>query len=361
MIEINGRFLTQNITGVQRYSHEFLWALDDLLDNDLNETVILLVPPNVEVIPKYKNIQYRKVGFGTGHFWEQFVLPFYVRGTNLICLGNTGPLLSILFKFKLFLTIHDLSSRYFPSAYSWKFRLSYQILNYFIVRFANKIVTVSEAERVSILGVYPFISDKLFAVQNGGVRDFDFFGELGFRDRGKYILYVGSLSLRKNFKGLLAAAEKLVISESLDFVFVGGVPNGISEYVSKIPAEVSDRIKFVGQVNDPKIIRDYFLNASCLLFPSFYEASPLPPVEAMAYGCPVVASNIPSLVERCGDAAIYCDPNSVQNICDTVHEVLAQPALYESLVEKGLKRASEYTWKACVVKTLTAFGLNMKG
>jgi glycosyltransferase involved in cell wall biosynthesis len=92
-----------------------------------------------------------------------------------------------------------------------------------------------------------------------------------------------------------------------------------------------------------------------LVFPSFYEASSLPPIEAMACGCPVVASSIPSLRERCGDAAIYCDPAAPLEIADAVYRIIVDEELKEDLREKGLERAALYDWKNCAKETFQLF------
>jgi glycosyltransferase involved in cell wall biosynthesis len=102
---------------------------------------------------------------------------------------------------------------------------------------------------------------------------------------------------------------------------------------------------------------DYYRGAALFLFPSLYEASPLPPIEAMRCAVPVVASRIGSLEERCGDAALYCDPHDAQDIMAKVERILDQPDMAAGLVERGLRRAEDYSWRNCALRTLERIGV----
>jgi glycosyltransferase involved in cell wall biosynthesis len=84
-----------------------------------------------------------------------------------------------------------------------------------------------------------------------------------------------------------------------------------------------------------------------------YESSGLPPLEAMAFGCPVIVSDIPALRERCGDAAVYCDPSDIDSISGAVLRVMQDEELRSRLGRIGQKRAAEFTWNACAHETLT--------
>ena len=118
-VYINGRFLTQKITGVQRYAIELVKALDALMVNrDLAISIILLVPAKPIYKLDLKNISLQTVGRLTGHAWEQVELPFYTKDGLLVNLCNTGP----MFKQNQVVTIHDVSVYGFPVAYSLLFR-----------------------------------------------------------------------------------------------------------------------------------------------------------------------------------------------------------------------------------------------
>src|ERR1700734_1883095 len=111
---INGRFLTQRITGVQRYAHEFVQALDAILDAEPQFGVTVMSPRLSNAPPVWRNIELQQIGCLTGHAWEQFELPWYSRGRPLFCPGNTAPAISLLGAQPVIVTVHDLSYKYFP-------------------------------------------------------------------------------------------------------------------------------------------------------------------------------------------------------------------------------------------------------
>ena len=353
-IIINGRFLTQGITGVQRYARELLPAFDVLLDDRPDLRVRLLTPPiDPQWIPVLRNIRHESVGRRQGHGWEQFDLPRHVGRAVLFCPGNTAPVASLLGRGRVVVTVHDLSYRYFPEAYSRGFRLLYNALIPLILRRADRVVTVSESERRAILEHYPFAAARLIAIQNGGL-------PTGIDEQApdpaarETVLYVGSLSKRKNFPGMLDAAVRLARSRGTRFVFIGSVPQGLTETLSSVPDDLSYYIRFAGQVNEWDQLLAAYRSAHCFLFPSFYEASPLPPIEAMGCGCPVIAGDIPSLRERCADAARYCDPADVDDIVAAITAVLDDPAHAAALRTAGYAQARRYSWHHCARATLDA-------
>ena len=113
---------------------------------------------------------------------------------------------------------------------------------------------------------------------------------------------------------------------------------------------------FAGKLSDAALEAHYDA-ASVLLFPSFHEASGLPPVEAMAHGCPVVVSEIPALRERCGDAALYCDPHDVATMVAQVGRILDDTDLAADLADRGRERAAAFTWSNCLTATLEVIAL----
>jgi len=128
-IYINGRFLSQKITGVQRYALELIRSIDKILDVDSNKCncskFTLLVPHNAKNIPIFNHISIKQVGRLTGHLWEQFELPYFVRNGFLVNFCNTAPVI----KKNQIVTIHDVSVYGFPQAYSTVFKAWYRLLH----------------------------------------------------------------------------------------------------------------------------------------------------------------------------------------------------------------------------------------
>jgi glycosyltransferase involved in cell wall biosynthesis len=354
-IYINGRYLTQEITGVQRYSHELIRTLDAECAFEPDADIALLTPSRgLRFQPEFQRIRVRKVGERVGHMWEQMDLPRHSADGVLFCPGNTAPVLSLVQRRPTVVTLHDLSYKYFPDAYRPSFRLFYGLLVPLILRLARGILTVSNSEAAAIVQHYPCAAGKLLAVQNGG------FGpevleritrtpsrEIGF----SYGLYVGSLSRRKNFPALLQAAIRFARETGFGFVFIGSVPAALRSSAVEIPPELRGRILFPGQVNDALELVGWYKGALFLAFPSLYEASPFPPIEAMSCGCPVVAARIPSLVERCGQAALYCDPTDICDIADAMIRLCRDERLRAELAARGSLRMREFSWSQCAVST----------
>ncbi len=351
---IDGRFMLQNITGVQRVAIEFTKALDEMIfQGDLaGIEAELVIPRRGDSISTLdlKAISLRRFGSLTGHLWEQLDLPRYAKLDPLLCLGNLAPVGRLLcHDNSTYVMVHDLSYRYYPGAYSRRFRLVYGISMPIILARASHVFTVSQSEMDSIRKVHPRLIQpaNLTVVQNGGgLSELDTRSPLMPPPERSGGLYVGSLSHRKNGKGLILAATELARTRGLKFTFVGCTPEGLTDVDTLVDSDAKKHFRFFGQVNDPIAIANEYQRAAVFVFPSLYEASPLPPIEAMSHGCPVVCSDIPSLRERCGDAALYCDPTSTQSIVNAVNRVLSDEKLQSDLRERGYERARKFNWKS---------------
>jgi glycosyltransferase involved in cell wall biosynthesis len=352
-VVINGRFLTQRVTGVQRYARELVQSLDALLEANPDVRITVMSPRLSESPPAWRNIKLRQVGLLQGHAWEQFELPLYSRGKLLFCPGNTAPAISLLGSQPIVVTVHDLSYMYFPEAYRLAFRLWYGFIIPLVLSRASRVITVSESERQAILEHYPKAAGRLRTIANGGLPAAFSSGMLDpVRPSDGYILYVGSLSKRKNISRMLEVASRLARRRRFNFVFIGDVPKNLTTSAARIAEDVASEITFAGAVDDPLRLTSYYRNAMCLMFPSLYESSGLPPIEAMACGCPAIVSDIPALRERCGDAAIYCDPHDVESITAAVERIMDDPALRLTQQKLGYRRAAIFTWEHCARATL---------
>ncbi|MGL5312044.1 MAG: glycosyltransferase, partial [Peptostreptococcaceae bacterium] len=162
MIVINGRFLTQNITGVQRFAHEIIRELDNIVKPGEYK---ILAPKNI--IYKdldYKNIKIEICGNLKGHLWEQIELPYYVKKNKaeLINLCNTAPILN-----PNIVAIHDIQTKVHPEFFSKKFALWYNLMNKFNIKNSKKIITVSNFSKSEIVKYYGVSEDKITVIYNG--------------------------------------------------------------------------------------------------------------------------------------------------------------------------------------------------
>ena len=318
-IYINGRFLSQRVTGVQRYAREIVTALDKLLQEGKNEDEwCILAPKNIIDDLPIKNIKIKICGSFIGHLWEQLELPFYARNGFLVNLCNCAPLV----KKNQLVTIHDAAVAAFPKAYSWRFRIWYKILFTVCGKWASKIVTVSRFSRNELNEYFDIPKDKIAVIYNGIdhieriKEDSSIIEDLGIGNE-KYVLAVSSQNLTKNFSLIFNAAKQL---QKIKFVIVGGANKAV---FADINSEKLINVIYTGYISDEKLVALYKY-AAVFIYPSLYEGFGIPPLEAMSHGCPVVVSDCASLPEVCGDNALYCHPNDENDLIDKILEVVSR-------------------------------------
>lgn len=345
IIYINGRFLNQPATGVQRFALEVLNALDMLLisgDASLERAEwVCLVPRDVIHFPVWKFIRVEQVGKLKGNLWEQIELPFYARRGRLLNLCNIGP----YWGKRQAVVLHDASVFQVPEAYSAAFRLKYRWVMKRLARRAEVVFTVSEFSRRE-LARFLNVPEARFQVVTEGhehlldvARDESLLDHLNAREK-PYLLAVGSMSPHKNLTALIRALPYL---DSLDFdvlVAGGSFPN----VFQGVPLMIPPNVIRVGYVSDQQL-RSLYENALCLVFPSLYEGFGLPPIEAMAFGCPVLTSDRASMPEICGEAALYFDPESPREIAERIHQIAKDEALRRSLQSAGARQIQSYRWE----------------
>lgn len=343
MIYVNARFLTQPITGVQRYSLEISLQLKALLPG-----IRFVAPHNILHLDMAQALGVELVGTRTGHAWEQLDLPRFLRKQGkplLINLANTAPL---LYRRKIS-TLHDVAFERFPGNFSWKFRLAYQIATPWTLRTSLKVFTVSEFSKTEICAIYKTPASKVVVIPNAVSGSFR---PTGITPEEPYLLAVSSLNQQKNFHGLVDAYTRLAQNTHKLYI-VGSLNKNFADpgLVRKI--ESDPRIKLLGRVTDEQLV-DLYSGAAAFVYPSFYEGFGLPVLEAQACDCPVLASTAASLPEVCQDSALYCDPNDIDDIGAKMAQLIDSPELARSLTEKGRFNITRYSWKASAQNLLEA-------
>lgn len=301
MIIVNARFLTQKITGVQRFGIEISKELQKLYPN-----IIFISPKNVihTQIAKELNVKYLEPY--NGHLWEQITLAKYVKKEKalLLSLCNTAP----IFVENQIITIHDICFKIHPEWFSKVFSIFY---NFIIPRIINKsrhIFTVSNASKNEIAKHYNISKSKITVIYNA-------VAEVFLREqqkatlnddnlfKKKYILTVSSHHPRKNFKRLIQAFNSIDSSENIFLYIIGNVNNHFSnENIIN-----TERILFLNNVSDEDLLK-FYSNAALFVYPSLYEGFGIPIIEASSQNVKVCVSDIPIFHEVCGDGAVYFNP-----------------------------------------------------
>jgi glycosyltransferase involved in cell wall biosynthesis len=263
-------------------------------------------------------------------------------------------------------TIHDCIHLMFPQYLPSKMALAYaRAQMWAAARRSHCILTVSDASKRDILQLFNVPPEKIVVVYNAIDSHFWITPEqetvARVRERyqldHKFVLYVGNIKPHKNLVRLIEAFDELRRGdlEDLKLLIIG-------DEISKLPGlrravhrhKLHKHVRFLGYLPDDQLAVLYRM-ASVFAFPSLYEGFGLPPLEAMASGTPVVTSNISSLPEVVGDAAVLVDPYDVGSIVDGLRRVLTDPARAEEMRRKGLIRAREFSWERSVAKTLEVY------
>lgn len=284
--------------------------------------------------------------------WFNRVLPRALRKHRADLFFSPDGYLSLRTAVPQVPVMHDLNFEHFPQdlppAYSRYYRS-------FFPRFAAKaarIITVSEFSKQDIMSIYGVAEGKIDVVYNGIG---PVFAPLAEAERGvarqrliggrPYFVCVGSLHPRKNIARLLEAFDRVAEREpGARLVIVGEAFwwDGRMKAAWK-QLRHADKVVFTGRLQQAEL-HQTLADALALVFVSYFEGFGIPVAEAMKCGVPVIAANATSLPEVAGDAAVYCDPFSVESIAEAMARVWQDDALRTRLASAGLERAQRYTW-----------------
>ncbi|WP_274864300.1 glycosyltransferase family 4 protein [Serratia marcescens] len=348
MIYVNSRFFSQDITGVQRFGIELSGKLHELRDD-----IVFLAPKNIRSNDITRRLNVEVIGSRTGHAWEQLDLPAYLRTKGeplLVNLCNTAP---IFYRNKI-ITLHDAAYKRFPASYSFKFRQAYNLLIPRLVATSRAVLTVSQfakselahffnLRRVQCHVIYNAASDT-FHYENGDVQREQCFPT--------YFLAVASQQHHKNFEGLIEAFASLPeeIQAMVRLKIVGSRHKnyqGADSILSS--AATAKNVEFLGRVDDDALSALY-RGAAAFVFPSFYEGFGIPPIEAQASGCPVIASSAGAMPEVLQDSVIYFDPYDRNSLVDALRFVIENPLARENYVAAGYKNIARFSWEKSALR-----------
>lgn len=319
-IVINGKFMSQTVTGVQRYAREILLELDALIQSDIQ--VILAVNSDARDIPEYKNIQVKTIGRFTGNLWEQISLPLFVKKNKALCVSlcNMTPILT-----PDIVVIHDISYKVNPQFFSKKFSLWYKLVFALTIKRIKHILTVSEFSKKEIISNYPVDSKKITVTYNGwqhysGVEYSENALEKYSLTKGEYFFSMSSMAPNKNFKWIANAAKN---NPDIVFAVSGSVNNKV--FGDIFDFEVPDNLEFLGYVSDEEA-KTLMRDCKAFLFPTFYEGFGIPPLEAMSVGAKAIVSDASCMREIFEDSVYFVNPHDPNvNLEKLLAEKVSEP------------------------------------
>lgn len=338
---INGDFLTLAPNGVARYAREVTCAMDALLGAGAPLAAgleLTLVTPgqghdlplqNIRTVyaPEFRTPRLPQV-------WAQIQLPHYVQG-GLLSFCNLAPVAVA----RQIVCMHDAHTWIMPESYGRMFRLAHRLIMPALGRRVRAVATVSHHARrqLAALGVAP--EEKIAVAWNGCDHALRWQAQLSPRsygDRRPFVLCIGRNQPYKNMDLIWAIAPALA-ARGVD-VLVAGEAGG-ADAASRGPNIVP-----LGRIDDNELAAAMEA-ALCFVFPTRIEGFGLPAAEAMARGCPVVASTADALVEVCGDAAIHVDPDEPAAWTAAIIRLLENPFERLAMTAAGRTRARMFTWR----------------
>jgi glycosyltransferase involved in cell wall biosynthesis len=345
-IAFNGKFFGAAPTGVHRVAEQLIAATDALIaEHSVGGADYAVVIRTGVNVPPYRNIlcvhESSLVRRMHRIAWEQCYLPVARRKDFILNLCNLGP----LYHRDCATLIHDAQVYSAPESYSRPFRLWYKFLFYFIGRRHKLIVTVSEFSKKELVHYGVASADKIVVVHNGCDHVLQIPPDDGLLAKlnltpGRYVLALANTQKHKNIAILLKAFAKPELKD-VPLVLFGGANQAAFENLGHA---VPPNVQFAGRVTDPELV-GLMMHAGALACPSLTEGFGLPPLEAMALGCPVVAAPYGALPEVCGKAALYADPFDPDAWSQQIRTLLDVETVRLSLISEGRRQAGNFTWK----------------
>jgi glycosyltransferase involved in cell wall biosynthesis len=358
-IAINTRFLLKNkLEGIGWYTYEiskrmvqnhpeveFIFLFDRPFDRSF------IFGPNVRplIIPPPARHPW------LFYLWFEKSLPYILKKYTPDVFFSPDNFCSLNYKGRTVLTIHDLAYRHFPEQLPGRdFRYYRKNMPLFAER-ADEIIAISEATKNDIIDLCgPHVEQKITIIHNGVRESFlPLDDEQKYEARKKYsrgypyLLYIGAIHPRKNVKRIIEAftAFKAIQSTPLKLIICGRFAWKSDEVLSAISASpVKDDIIHYSNF-DGDLLPELTGGAEILLYPSLFEGFGLPVLEGFASGVPVITSNVSSLPEVAGDAAVMVDPFDVNALTSAIKDVYFDVHLQRKMRIMGLERVRQFTWQ----------------
>jgi len=362
-VGVDTRLMHYQPAGISRYTWHLLQALAELDTDD--EFVILQHRKHRTPLLQQLNFRRATLFAPVHHRLEQPMLAAELLRFRLDLLHSTDFIPPLFSPIKSVITVHDLAFLHYPHFLTTVSAAYYGQIDKAVAHAAH-IIVPSEFTRQDLIAQLGAPADKVTAIHEAANPMFKPLPLDATRQEvstryglpAHFILCVGTIEPRKNISGLLQAFAHLRArygSGDVALAIAGGkgwLYEETLELVKKL--EIEQQVKFLGRVPDEELHKLY-VAARCHIHPAYYEGFGLPPLEAMACGTPTIVSNISSLPEVVGDAALLVDPRDVEEMAVAMQRLLRDDDLHAELREKGLQRARVFSWERAARRTLDVY------
>ena len=364
-------------TGTENYSDSLIMAL---LNNDCHNDYVLYLRNNLE-LPVNSHNRVSKRIINLPRLWTQVGLALEVtfRPPDLLFIpAHTLPVMRPP-SLKTVVTIHDLGYEYLEQYHKFPGRLYLNKSTEYAVKNATHLIAVSQATKNDLVNKLGAASEKITVIHEGldtnfykqSLRSDELNQSLLLRNKpaaktavktvkekyhlGEYLLFVGTVQPRKNLENIVRAYAGVSSKIKSDLV-ISGKKGWLDEKLYQLPKDLGlgDRVRFLGYTESPDMPALYS-GAEALIFPSLFEGFGLPILEAFACGTPVLTSNVSSMPEVAGEAALLVNPNDIESISQGILQMTSNNILRNQLRRKGLERVKEFTWDKAAKETIDIF------
>lgn len=373
-IGIDARFAVHNRRGIGNYTAKLICNLAEI---DHRNEYLLYVDStrSRDVFPEQGNFRIRQISPSNYPTWEQLMLPARARKDNIDILhstGNTAPIY-LNSRIKRVATIHDVmylkKRSALPRSASWRQacgRFYRRMVVPRVVAHLSAVITVSDFCRREIARHLPALAADditvIYEAGNEACRPIDkrcAWAEIRKKHgiANNYILTLGGIDPRKNTRLVMDKYVELRSKGLIDQkLVIVGIPNWRRTRFNDVVMQSGcrDDIILTDFLDDDELVLLYNC-AAVFLYPSLYEGFGLPPLEAMACGTPVIASNITSIPEIVGDAAILIDPTDGGQLKKALLELLSNEHLRRQLISRGFRQARKFSWRKMAEQTLAVY------
>ena len=349
--------------GIGVYTSNVLRAL--LSIDHQNEYVLLYdSPQHLGQFADYLNAVERVLPVRNKLWWDQVSVPHFAKREGVDIIFNPKLSIPLLTDRKTVLVMHGAEQFALPWAFKWYDRAYFTLANRLYCRKASAIISMTEIGKTDIakyMGATPYKIHVVPEAYNEQCHILRADETLDVKERyslpEKFILFLGGLNPIKNLGNVLRAYHMIHQTIPHKLVVVGFRRWKFAQDLKLVrQLGLEDKVLFAGFVADEEIPVFYNL-ADAFVFPSLYEGFGIPVLEAMACGCPVIASRTGCSPEVVGDAALLVDPYNAAEIGRAIALVLGNHYVRQELIQKGLQRVKDFSWEKCARETLAVFQL----